>query len=112
PALGNVKLKDIKPITIQNFYNSLVKNSGLSLHSVAHVQRITRIILNHAVRLKVIRENPASDIDIVKVPKKEQNVWTKDQVDKFSEAAIGQVRFIAVCLAVFTGMRQGAILGL
>lgn len=112
PALGNVKLKDIKPITIQNFYNSLVKNSGLSLHSVAHVQRITRIILNHAVRLKVIRENPASDIDIVKVPKKEQNVWTKDQVDKFIEAARGHIHFIAFYLAVFTGMRQGEILGL
>lgn len=112
PALGNVKLKDIKPITIQNFYNSLVKNSGLSLHSVAHVQRITKIILNHAVRLKVIRENPASDIDIVKVPKKEQKVWTKEQVDKFIEAARGHIHFIAFYLAVFTGMRQGEILGL
>lgn len=112
PALGNVKLKDIKPITIQNFYNSLVKNSGLSLHSVAHVQRITKIILNHAVRLKVIRENPASDIDIVRVPKREQKVWTKKQVDKFIEAARGHIHFIAFYLAVFTGMRQGEILGL
>src|SRR5690606_3918880 len=112
PALGNVKLKDIKPITIQNFYNSLVKNSGLSLHSVAHVQRITKIILNHAVRLKVIRENPASDIDIVRVPKREQKVWTKKQVDKFIEAARGHIHFIAFYLAIFTGMRQGEILGL
>lgn len=112
PALGNIKLKDIKPITIQIFYNSLVKNSGLSLHSVAHVQRITRIILNHAVRLKVIRENPAIDIDIVKVPKKEQKVWTKDQVDIFIDAARGHIHFIAFYLAIFTGMRQGEILGL
>src|SRR5690554_3505194 len=55
PVLGNTKLKDINPYTIQVFYNSIKKNKNLSAHTIAHVQRITRIILNHAVTLKIIK---------------------------------------------------------
>lgn len=111
-AIGNVKLKDITPLMIQDFYNSLVKNSGLSKHSISHVQRVTRIILNHAVALGIIKQSPADHIDTIRVPKKEQQYWTKKEVDIFVDAAREHIHFIAFYIAIFTGMRQGEILGL
>lgn len=85
---------------IQDFYNSLVKNSGVSKHSISHVQRITRIILNHAVALGVIEQNPVTNIDTVRVPKRQLQYWTKDEVDTFLSAAQRHIHYIAFVLPI------------
>ena len=64
----NIKLKDLKPIHIQSFYNSLYKK-GLSSNTVLHYHANIRKALDIAMKLEIIPSNPA---DRIERPKKSQ----------------------------------------
>ena len=112
PALGDIRLQDLRPIILQRFYDSLLENGELSKRSIRHIQRIVSIALKMAVKLGEIQTNVANAVEPIKVPKKEQRFWTIEEVEIFLDAARGHIHFIAFYLAIFTGMRQGEILGL
>lgn len=112
PAIGHIKMQDLRPIQLQNFYDSLLADNKLSRRSIHHIHRIISNCLNMAVKMGEIQTNIASVVEPVKVPKTEQNYWDVDEVNTFIESAKGHIHFIAFYLAIFTGMRQGEILGL
>lgn len=64
----NVRLKDLKPIYIQSFYNSLYKK-GLSSNTLLHYHANIRKALDIAMKLEIIPSNPA---DRIERPKKFQ----------------------------------------
>lgn len=112
PALGHIKIQDLRPMLLQNFYDSLLESSKLSNRSIHHIHRIINNCLNFGVKMGEIQTNVAAAIEPVKVPKVEQEYWNVDEVNTFIESARGHIHFIAFYLAIFTGMRQGEILGL
>lgn len=112
PALGDNKVQDLKPLQIQLFYDSLLDAGTLSERSIHHIHRIISNALNLGVRLGEIQRNVATAVDPVPVKKKELEYWDIDDVNKFIDSARGHMHFIAFYLAIFTGMRQGEILGL
>lgn len=112
PALGHIKIQDLRPMTLQNFYDSLLENNKLSNRSIHHINRIITNCLNFGVKMGEIQTNVASAVEPVKVPRIEQQYWNVDEVNTFLESARGHIHFIAFYLAIFTGMRQGEILGL
>ena len=112
PAIGHIKIQDLRPIQLQNFYDSLIDNSKLSMRSIHHIHRIISNCLNMAVKMGEIQTNIASVVEPVKVPKTEQNYWDVEDVNAFVDSARGHIHFIGFYLAIFTGMRQGEILGL
>src|SRR5690625_1133998 len=111
PALGHTKTQDLKPMQIQMFYDSLLDTGALSERSIHHIHRILTNALNLGVRLGEIQRNVADAVEPVKVKKKELAHWDVDEVNQFIEVARSHVHFIAFYLAIFTGMRQGEILG-
>jgi integrase len=68
PKLGSVKLKDLTPRRVQNLYNTLKKT--LSPRSVRLTHSILHSTLDHAVALRLIRENPSKG---VKLPRKQES---------------------------------------
>ncbi len=68
PRLGKTKLKDISPRRVQNLYNSLKKT--LSPRSVRLTHSILHSTLDHAISLRLIRENPAKGL---KLPRKQDS---------------------------------------
>ena len=68
----NITLENLKPIDIQDFYNSLYKK-GLSTNTVLHYHANIRKALSMAVKLDIISSNPA---DKIERPKKEQYIGT------------------------------------
>src|SRR5699024_7357871 len=112
PALGNVKVNELKSHMIQSFYNSLSKQNKLAPQTIKHIQRITFIAINHGVKMGMLKNNPAAAVDTIRVPKQEQQYWNKKEVNIFLDAAADHIHYIAFYLAIFTGMRQGEILGL
>ena len=66
PKLGKTKLKDITARKVQNLYTSLKKT--LSSRSVRLTHSILNSCLNHAVSLRLIRDNPCKG---VKLPRKQ-----------------------------------------
>jgi len=112
PALGNNKVQDLKPMQLQMFYDSLLASGGLSERSINHIHRIISNALNLGVRMGEIQRNVATAVDPVPVKKKELEYWDIKDVNKFVDKARNHIHFIAFYLAIFTGMRQGEILGL
>lgn len=84
-ALGHHKIQDLKPMTLQEFYDSLLKNNKLSRRSVHHIHRIISNCLNFGVKMGEIKTN-VSTVDPIRVPKREQQYWNVDEVNVFVEA--------------------------
>lgn len=112
PGIGHIKMQDLRAIHLQKFYDSLIDNSNLSKRSIHHIHRIISNCLNTAVKMGEIQTNIASVVEPVKVPKTEQNYWDVEEVNVFLDNAKGHIHYVAFYLAIFTGMRQGEILGL
>lgn len=112
PAIGHIKVQDLRPMHLQDFYDALIGQGQLSKRSIHHIHRIIANCLNMAVKMGEMQTNIATVVEPVRVPKTEQKYWDVDDAEVFIEAARGHIHFIAFYLAIFTGMRQGEILGL
>ena len=62
PTIGNIKLKDLQAIHIQNLYSQLLK-SGTGVYSIRKIHFVLPCSLNQAVKQELILRNPASLID-------------------------------------------------
>lgn len=57
--IGDLKLKDVKPLTCQKALNKL---EGLSVHTIGYVHQIMTFIFQKAVDNELINKNPAKNI--------------------------------------------------
>ncbi|MBZ5753033.1 site-specific integrase [Metabacillus rhizolycopersici] len=116
PKLGHLKLQQIAPMQIQKFINDLVNDTSYSEHTVHLIFRIVSSSLKKAKVLKLIKDNPTEGITLPKVKRKEISVWSLEQVNFFIKEAKKIKRLtrchIGFLIAIYTGMRQGEILGL
>ena len=110
PGLGATKLSALKPPMIQRFVNSL---SNLSPKSVKNVYGILHKALAVAVEQDIISKNPASAIHSLPrcEPKAVQFLAGEDLV-RFLDVIKGNPYETVFRLAVFTGMREGELIGL
>ena len=116
PALGAVKLEALNTHTIQGFYNSLrTEREGgrpLSPKSVKNVHGILHKALQQAVAVGYLRFNPADACTLPRAEKKEINPLDEEQIATFLKAIEGHRHELLYKVALFTGMREGEVLGL
>ncbi|MGY3314661.1 integrase [Peribacillus simplex] len=116
PALGQLKVQQIAPIQIQKFINELVNNTSYSANTIHLIFRIVSTSLKKAKVLKLIKHNPSDGITLPKIMKREMNIWSLKQVNQFIIESININRltrcYIGFLISIYTGMRQGEILGL
>ncbi|HLS10431.1 site-specific integrase [Lentibacillus sp.] len=112
PALGNIKLFDLKPRDVQMFFDGLLEKGDLSKRSIHHIHRILSNALDSGLKAGDIQHNAAKAVEPAKVAKKEMKYWDMDTLRQFIDYTRQEPFFIAWYLAAFTGMRQGEILGL
>ncbi len=116
PKLGHFKIQQIYPLHIQKFINDLIRENKYSEHTIILVYRIVHASFKKAKIIKLIKDNPAIGITLPKIRRKEMNLWTLEQVNDFLRKSKKVKRltrcYIGFLLAIFTGMRQGEILGL
>ena len=106
-----IKLKDLKPAHIQQFYDYLYKK-GLKGNSVLHYHANIRKALDTAVKLDIIPSNPA---DKVERPKKDQFIgdfYSIDELEELYKASRGDPLEIVILLASFYGLRRSEVVGL
>lgn len=113
PKLGAIPLCDLQPHQVQKFINSMSSGSkAVSPKTVKNVHGILHRALKKAVQVKYIRENAADNCNLPRVERQEVNYLTRDELKRFLQAIAGH-RFEAMFLvAVFTGIREGELLGL
>ena len=136
PALGAMKLSQLKPHVIQSFYNELlrtgrivpkydekgkiVKQNGqtvteqmpLSPKSVRNVHGILTKALSVAVDMGYLKTNPADRVTLPKVERKEIVPLTDEQIKDFLMQAEGDEYEIILKVILFTGLREAEATGL
>ena len=116
PALGAVKLEALNTHTIQGFYNGLsIEREGgkaLSPKSVKNIHGILHKALQQTVAVGYIRFNPADACTLPRVEKKEISPLDEEQIATFLKAIEGHRHELLYKVALFTGMREGEVLGL
>ncbi len=108
PSLGATKLDALTPHIIQKFYNSL----SLSPKSIKNIHGILHSALQQAVLNGLLPVNPTSATKLPKVEKYEIKPLEPHQIAAFLDRASTDTYANLFTVAVFTGMRQGELLGL
>lgn len=113
PAIGKVKMVDLRPDHIQRLYIAL-DQKGKSQHAIHSVHKILHTALAHAVKLRIIPNNPSNAVEAPARPQPRVEFLDDNQVQTFLLTAEtkGDRFYPVYYLAIHTGMRQGELLGL
>jgi len=121
PALGAIKLDKLKPMHIKKYItkkriNGRIdgKKGGLSERTILHHFRLLNKALKTAVKLQLIKYNPAKAIDAPKPKKTKIKYLNKEELKELLKIAksTNKWMYFFVKFTSYTGMRRGEVLGL
>lgn len=116
PYIGAVKLAALKPHTIQALYNRLQRSdenpNGLSAKTIKNLHGVLHKSLKQAVMLGYIPANPADACILPRIEKKEVSFIEEEGIAALLDRIKGHQFENVYKVDLFTGMRQGEILGL
>lgn len=129
PALGATKLQSLKAPEIQKFYNELAKSGRtvssrskdgkavlkhlpLSPKSIKNIHGVLHKALQQAVELGYIRANPSSACKLPRIKKVEMKILDNSGIATFLKAIQGHKFELLFIVTLFTGIREGEVLGL
>lgn len=136
PALGAVKLQALKTPQIQQFYNALAKNgvkvakhdSGgkivkkngatvyetvpMSPKTIKNAHGVLHKALQQAAEIGYIRANPADACKLPRIERAEIKPLDSDDIARFLQVVSGHPFENVYLITLFTGMREGEVLGL
>jgi len=107
-----IRLQDIQPKHLHDFYEYVLKTFELTTSTVQHFHAYIRQALQHAFKMDLILTNPA---DKVERPKKNRFVgsfYDSQELNQLFGAVKDDPVELAVLLAAFYGLRRGEIVGL
>ena len=112
PYLGEVPLSKLTTSMVQGMYNELLREKGLSPKTIKNVHGVLHRALDQAMKMGYIKINPLNAVMLPRIEK----VWIKpledDALLSFLKEIKGDPYELVYYVTVFTGMRQGEILGL
>ena len=116
PKLGSIKLEALTTPAIQAFYNGLIHPKGgekpLSAKTVKNIHGALHKALQQAVLVSYLRTNPVDACKPPRVVRKEMHPLEEDQVSAFLTAIQGHPHEYLYKIVLFTGLREGEVLGL
>ncbi len=111
PNLGKIKLEALSTPDIQRFYNSMTE-SGLAAKTVIITHGVLHKALQQAVAIGYLRFNPSDACTLPRSERKELKPLNDDAISAFLTAVKGHPHETVFLVTLFTGMRQGEVLGL
>ena len=112
PAIGAIKLSTLTTSVIQSFYNSLKNSTELSSKTIKNIHGILHKALEQAIKIGAIKNNPSDACQIPRVEKPEIRALEDSDIAVFLKAIQGHKYETLYLVDLFTGLRQGEILGL
>ena len=112
PALGAIQLQKLQPHAIQTFCNDLSRLKGLSPKTIKNVHGVLHAALEKAVFLGYIKNNPAAKTALPRLERPQLTILPEEQLPAFVEALSDDIYGSIMYIALFTGMRQGEVMGL
>jgi integrase len=111
PALGHITLRDLTPQDVQTFLNARSK-TGLSPRSVQYQRAILRAALAQALRWGYVERNAAALATPPRQKPKEIEALSAGDAQRLIDATRDDRLGNLFATALYTGMRQGELLGL
>lgn len=114
PFIGAVKVADLTPDMIQRMYNRLTGECELSAKTVRNIHGILHAAYETLVDIGGVKVNPCTACAkrLPKVEKKELQTLADDDLTRFIETIKGNPYENLFLVDLFTGLRQGELLGL
>jgi len=117
PALGEKSAESLTTPMVQAFYNDLLHPSRsnvnpLSPKTIKNVHGVLHKALKQAVLCGHIRSNPADGCVLPRIEKKEITPLDENHISLFLRALQDHPHEYLYKITLFTGMRQGEVLGL
>ena len=109
PALGAVRLDQLRPHDVQGFVNGL---EGLAPSTVRYHHQVLHTALEKAVELDYIPRNPVARCELPRVEQEEVHPLNDEQAAALLAAAKDTNVEHLLAVALFTGLRQSELLGL
>lgn len=107
-----IKLYELKPYHIQDFYTCKMDNDGVSANTIHHYHANIHKALAYAVKTERIPTNPA---DLVELPKKQKHIasyYTQSELNTLLQKSKGHTLETVIRLAAWFGLRRGEIIGM
>lgn len=97
---------------IQQTYNELQTDKGLSPKTIKNVHGVLHRALEQAQKMGYIRNNPLAAVTLPRIEKKQIKPLEDDELCAFLKEIRGDPYELVYFVTVFTGLRQGEVLGL
>lgn len=121
PFFGKQKIKDIKPMQIQEFYNEKMKDielpdgkvkKGLSKNTIGKLHSFLNRAFEDAITNRTIKYNPCQGVKKPKKQKYKPAICSEKSFDTLVEETKGTLDGVLILLAGICGLRRGEIFGL
>ena len=107
-----LKLKDLTPKQIQDYYQYAFEVEKVSANTVIHRHANIRKALQYAVKTDLIDRNPADRIERPKKTAYKATIYDEAELEELFHAVKERLIELAVILGSFYGLRRSEIVGL
>lgn len=111
PHVGSVRLNKLTALHVGQLYSAM-ERAGASASECRKVGKVFKQALRDAVRLRFLMHNPAADVLMPRVIKKEITPLDQEQAVRLLTHAAEDRHHALYVLALDSGMRQGELFGL
>lgn len=111
-TLGNMNIKDVKRINIQNYIYEKATHQNLANESIKDILKIIRPVFEEALDNHLIEETPYRKITLPKKEKKPATVLSKEELERLLATLSSHPYYPYILLCCSTGIRRQELLGL
>lgn len=112
PNLGQIQLGKLAPHMVQHLYNELLNEKGLSPKTIKNLHGALHKAMEQAKELGYIRSNPLEAVIVPRIEKTKIETLADEEMLRFLNVIKGEPDELIYFVTVFTGLRQGEVLGL
>ena len=112
PYIGNVPLSKVTAAMIQQMYNELQAEKELSPKTIKNVHGVLHRALDQAQKMGYIRSDPLAAVTLPRIERKQIKPLEDEELSAFLKEIRGNPYELVYFVTVFTGLRQGEVLGL
>lgn len=115
PLIGKKRLNKLTNSVLQKELVEPLFKKGLSRSTVKDIAGTVINALNGAVKERILKENPITELDFGKATKKDDNFYNQMQLSKFLKLAYKHdptTYYTAFLTLAFSGIRKGELAGL
>jgi len=117
PALGDIKLQDLRPHHVDRAYTSFMESRSrngacISASTLRRIHATLNSAMNAGVRRNEIVRNPAAHVELPRVLDSDRTTWSVAELHRFLESVEGERFGPLFQVASLLGLRRGEIAGL